>query len=629
MATHSRPSSKFLYRNSSLDLGGRHKNRRLEIARNWATAREPAAVEPLATVATRQDDPDVRLAAVQALGALGGGQAATTLAALLGDKGEGTLHGPAITALGQAGDEPAVKALIGAWGQVEAVQREAIGQALVKLGPARTVEPLIAALGHASAVIRERAEGLLRKTAIPEAVVVTPDGSGNFRTLEEAVANAAAGAVIRLKAGEHTLAQPLHIEKPLTLLGEGMERTQLLCDQRIHISGDGPIVANGVTFKQTGSEYEGTIIIMTTRATLYHCRVTSIEQVIGSPNHGALTIYKAGQDVVVAECEFVANGLNGIVLYGDSKPVLLKNECRGHYYSGIVYLSQAGGTARHNICIDNGGNGITAAERASPSIEGNTCNENDYHGIRVGESAQPTLIGNECKDNKGVGIGFFGKAGGIARGNRCTGNYFFGIQVDNEAKPVLEDNTCQANRKGGISYAGSTDGTACRNKIIENGVNGIQVLEQAQPTLEGNQCERNKADGIAFGQSATGIARQNRCINNSVAGIRVADQAHPTLEENTCEGNNVAGIVYNDAAGGTARRNRCTRIASLASSLEVPRALCCGTTSARRMASRIYSGCSQQVTAEERMHKAGDHQELEKRLGDLSTPRPQRKDRQV
>ena len=52
-----------------LDIGNRHKNKRIEIAEHWATAQDQEAVESLATVARDQhDDPDVRLAAVRVLG---------------------------------------------------------------------------------------------------------------------------------------------------------------------------------------------------------------------------------------------------------------------------------------------------------------------------------------------------------------------------------------------------------------------------------------------------------------------------------------------------------------------------------------------------------------------------------
>lgn len=64
----------------------------------------------------------------------------------------------------------------------------------------------------------------------PGALVVAPDGSGNLRSLEEAVQQARPGAVIYLKAGIHRLKHPLVIDKPLTLIGEGMETTRIVCD---------------------------------------------------------------------------------------------------------------------------------------------------------------------------------------------------------------------------------------------------------------------------------------------------------------------------------------------------------------------------------------------------------------
>lgn len=147
-----------------LDIVGRHKKKRIKIAGRWAAAQDQEAIEPLMTVARdRQDDYDVRLAAVQALGAVGAGQAVSTLAAILTGRDESGLHSAALTALERIGDDQAVGALIGAWEQVKTSQQNAIQQALIRLGTERTVEPLVATLGHSSPVVRYHTAATLRQ----------------------------------------------------------------------------------------------------------------------------------------------------------------------------------------------------------------------------------------------------------------------------------------------------------------------------------------------------------------------------------------------------------------------------------------------------------------------------------
>jgi hypothetical protein len=47
--------------------------------------------------------------------------------------------------------------------------------------------------------------------------------------LERAVRQAPAGAVLHLSAEEHRLSGPLKIDRPLSLIGEGMDNTQIMC----------------------------------------------------------------------------------------------------------------------------------------------------------------------------------------------------------------------------------------------------------------------------------------------------------------------------------------------------------------------------------------------------------------
>lgn len=61
-------------------------------------------------------------------------------------------------------------------------------------------------------------------------LVVALDGSGDTRSLEEAVRLAPPGASIFLTAGTHRLLQALQIDKPLTLMGAGRDVTHVVCN---------------------------------------------------------------------------------------------------------------------------------------------------------------------------------------------------------------------------------------------------------------------------------------------------------------------------------------------------------------------------------------------------------------
>jgi parallel beta-helix repeat protein len=418
----------------------------------------------------------------------------------------------------------------------------------------------------------------------PGALVVAPDGSGNFRSLEEAVQQARPGAVIYLKAGIHRLKHPLVIDKPLTLIGEGMETTRIVCDGEgcvVEFSGDGLFSARDLAFVHEGTKWGDAVRANKGEVQFYRCLFTGgVRDEANQRGGSGLWLYGTARGDV-RECVASGNEGTGIRVSGEAQPTLEGNTCRENKRSGIAYFGSASGTARNNLCTANKFYGIGIYEQAQPTLEGNTCQENkeagiayfgsaagtarqntcvgnEYDGIYVDEQAQPTLEGNTCRENKSRGIAYFGSAAGTARQNTCVGNEYDGIYVDEQAQPTLEGNTCQENKEAGIAYFGRAAGTARQNTCVGNEYHGIYVDEQAQPTLEGNTCRENKGDGIAYYGSASGTARNNLCTANEFHGIGVHKQAQPTLEGNTCRENKQSGIAYFGSASGTARNNLCT-----------------------------------------------------------------------
>ena len=260
----------------------------------------------------------------------------------------------------------------------------------------------------------------------PGALVVAPDGSGNLRSLEEAVQQARPGAVIYLKAGIHRLKHPLVIDKPLTLIGEGMETTRIVCDGEgcvVEFSGDGLFSARDLAFVHEGTKWGDAVRANKGEVQFYRCLFTGgVWDEANQRGGSGLWLYGTARGDV-RECVASGNEGTGIRVSGEAQPTLEGNTCRENKQDGIAYFGSASGTARNNLCTANG-----------------------LHGIGVIEQAQPTLEGNTCRENKEAGIAYFGNAGGVARNNECIGNGEDGIYVDSTACPMLRDNRCQGNK---------------------------------------------------------------------------------------------------------------------------------------------------------------------------------------
>jgi len=425
-------------------------------------------------------------------------------------------------------------------------------------------------------------------------------------TVEElvsAIEDAPDGATIVLGPATYTLVKPLDIHKSLSLVGAGMDQTEIVCEVEGYVllfDGSGVFRAEGITFRHQGVAEADVVVVEGGEVAFSHCRFTGAVSVDENAKKAGLLL-KGNTKGLVQGCLAVENGTRGIRAQDQAQPTLEGNTCTDNESLGIGYRDSARGIARKNDCSRNGHHGIQIVGQAQPLLEQNTCNDNSDTGIAflettggaarqnkcsrnsigigVGHEAQPTLEGNVCKENDLGGIVYKDSAGGVARQNECTtneagisvygqaqpvleenvsnDNRLWGIGVIDQAHPTLEGNVCKENDLGGIVYQDSTGGVARQNKCASNEA-GISVLGQAQPVLEQNVCNDNHLWGISYGGVASGTARQNDCSGNDV-GIWMADEAQPTLEGNTCNDNVSGGIVYALNSGGVARRNECSR----------------------------------------------------------------------
>jgi parallel beta-helix repeat protein len=251
-------------------------------------------------------------------------------------------------------------------------------------------------------------------------LVVAPDGSGDFRNLEEAVQKAQSGTTIHLKAGIYRLKRPLVIDKPLTLIGEGMETTRIVCDGEecvVKFSGDGLFSARDIAFVHEGNRWANVVTADRGEVSFIRCLFTGgVWDEANKRGGDGLWLFGTVSGRIEA-CQAIGNDLHGIEVSGQARPTLEGNTCRENKQDGIAYFDNSAGVARQNICIGNG-----------------------YHGIGVNGQAQPTLEGNTCRENKSCGIAYFENSAGVARQNICADNAINDIYVAPTAQPILKDN---------------------------------------------------------------------------------------------------------------------------------------------------------------------------------------------
>ncbi len=341
-------------------------------------------------------------------------------------------------------------------------------------------------------------------------ITLKADGSGDYSTLEEAVKQAPSGATINLGAGSYRLKSNLKIYKSLKLVGEGMDRTEIVSraeEYVVYFTGEGPFRAEKITFRHEGDQPADVVNVLGGKVSFIDCRFIGATGDDNDYSWGMGLRLEKDTTGIIRGCEAVDNAYNGIYLTDRSRPLLEGNIASGNGWSGITYYDNATGVASQNQSVGN-----------------------KNSGIYVGADAHPTLEGNVCVYNDGSGINYYDQSFGTARGNQSAWNGYHGISIADSAKPTLEDNLLANNADSGIAYFDSSSGVSRLNTCSNNAWYGIYAGEKALPHLEKNTCAGNQT-GIYFDGEAGGIAYQNECMNNET-GIFVAESADPELVEN-------------------------------------------------------------------------------------------------
>ena len=214
---------------------------------------------------------------------------------------------------------------------------------------------------------------------VPRTVRVAPDGSGDIPTLNQAVAELAAGSTILLDAGTYELPETLLIEHSLTIQGMGKDVTAITSSDPngvLDFSGPGNIVLQGIHFKYQGAEWSSAVEIANGGFEVRDCRFSGggrdLEENIGG---NGLTVKETGNgsvfdshfienqhhglaiwdqvNALVENCIFESNGSSGLSFWDSSVGIVKDSESSNNMRSGFATQGQSSVTFEDNVAFNN------------------------------------------------------------------------------------------------------------------------------------------------------------------------------------------------------------------------------------------------------------------------------------
>lgn len=346
-------------------------------------------------------------------------------------------------------------------------------------------------------------------------VWVYVDGSGDYATLQAAVANVAPGTTIYLGSGTFALPDTLSVDSDLSLVGsgsEGPDATIVSCDGTVANVSGGTFSAEDLDFASTATTHPSDVLdVQNADVVLRDCSLSGANKTGTNGGYG-LSVGTAST-AQVERCIFTGNDEDGIMVGGDSKVQVEDSTC-SHNGTGIHFWDSASGAATGNTCRDNTYDGIRAEGGCHVDLQQNVSAGNGYNGIIVDEAAVVT-----------------------ATHNSCTSNYYCGICCYGTSQVTLDHNTCQSNGDSNLVLGGHSTGAVRYNTCSDSlRKEGIEVSASASGVLENNVCLHNFDAGIWFADTSSGSAQANECAFGRY-GILIDAGATPAIGANNLHDN--------------------------------------------------------------------------------------------
>jgi parallel beta-helix repeat protein len=373
----------------------------------------------------------------------------------------------------------------------------------------------------------------------PPGVTVLADGTGDYPTIEDAVADIDTGTTIYLGPGTFRLRGTLNVDFSFNLVGSGMDgpnATTVTYPSDVIDVGSVSFSAKDIRFVSTASAVASDVVYVEDgTADFTRCAFTGGH--LSSDLYGSgLSLYGSA-DVSAADCHFSQNDMDGVAVGPDANV--------------SVYNS---------IMEQNGQNGVGFYGSSTGTVDQSDCTNNALHGVSANDNSRVTVQNSNCSHNGAgsdyaSGVYFEEDAVGTVQNCICSYNLVDGISCHDNARVTVAHCTCDYNGEDGITLSENNTGTISYCECSHNlGYDGIDVHDDAYGDVNHNVCVDNHEAGIWFGDNATGIISNNECAYNAY-GLLIDLSSNPSVASNNYLHNNTVNYRNDMVWAASVRRS--------------------------------------------------------------------------
>ncbi|MDR7277286.1 right-handed parallel beta-helix repeat-containing protein [Catenuloplanes atrovinosus] len=371
----------------------------------------------------------------------------------------------------------------------------------------------------------------------PNKIIVSPSG-GEHRTLGEAVAAAADGAVITVRPGHYQ--ENLLLTKAVTIVAEDGPGTV-----RLTATAGIPLILVAESAAVSGLVIEAAdaqapaIAFETGQLALTECSV------IGK---AWAAVYVRGSGALVMRAGRVTNeGGAGLVVTSPAGSVL--DDCRIERLgtSGVVVAEQGVLRMRSGAVAQAGGNGICVHGTARIVVEDTEISGAKRPAFAVEHQSRATV--RRLRVNRTDGIGLY-----LASTNRVTVEEAAaddcgtdGFYIGEGCKPTVRAGSVRRAGRNGFRFTGEASGNFADCKVIETAGAAVSVTGRCAPELVRITAQRCGA-GVRLEAGADPLLHRLQISSSREHAIEIGNGARGRFETVTIDGGGAAGIVVTGGA---------------------------------------------------------------------------------
>lgn len=352
-------------------------------------------------------------------------------------------------------------------------------------------------------------------------LVVSGSGSGDCRTISEALHQAMPGTRIQIQPG--TYRENLIIDKPVELVGQGetakivLESVDACC---LRIRTD-QVLIRGLTLRSCESSKKKetkhfAVEIETGNAILEECDIRS-------DTAAGIAIHGAAARPTIRYCRIHDSLENGIFVYDYARALIEDCDIFANTLAGVA-IEQGGNPIFRRCRIHDGyETGFYVWDKGKGLLEDCEIFANALAGVAIEQGGYLTLRRCQIHDGRECGVYLWDRGQGLLEDCDIFANALAGITMAEGSDPIIRRCQIHDGQDTGIEVSERGEGWVEGCDIFANATMGILIHPQGQLFVRGCRINRNRRYGIRIETEGCGAVEDCDLSRNAFGAWKIAE----------------------------------------------------------------------------------------------------------